>query len=107
MRKFAFDPTAFAAAFCCAYVTLFAMNRPLFLYYPLHGDFRWGSEMVQGAGPAMAWYGLMMGAGIIATVVAVALPGRITDRVLRNHLWLFPCAALLACIFLLRRFFLG
>jgi hypothetical protein len=107
MRKVAFAPAAFAAAFCCAYILLFAMNWPLFLYYPLHGDFTWGPQALKGVGPAMAWYGLMAGAGIIAAFVAVIVPDRIADRALRNYVWLFPCVAMFACIFLLRRFFLG
>jgi hypothetical protein len=47
-----------------------ALNRPLFLYYPLHGDLIWGQPLT-GIGPAMAWYGLMADAIIIATVLAV------------------------------------
>ena len=50
--------TAFSAAFCCAYVWALATNHPLFLYYPLHGDFRWGMQPLltsaQASGPAMA-----------------------------------------------------
>jgi hypothetical protein len=81
------------------------MDRPLFRYYPLHGDFSWGQQALRGVGPAMAWYGLMANAGIAATVLAICIPDRATDRLLRNYLWLFPCAAMLVCVFLLRKLF--
>jgi hypothetical protein len=106
MRNPIFNPVAFAAAFCCAYILLFAMNWPLFLYYPLHADFTLGPQILKGVGPAMAWYGLMAGAGIIGALVATIVPARVSDRVLRDYLWLFPGMAIIACMFLLRRFFL-
>jgi hypothetical protein len=81
------------------------MNRPLFIYYPLHGNFTWGHQMLNGLGPAMAWYGLMANAGIGASLVALIVPDRLIDKALRNYLWLFPCAAMAICVFLLRRLF--
>jgi hypothetical protein len=82
------------------------MDWPLFRYYPLHGDISWGRQALQGIGPAMAWYGLMANAGIVATLLAICIPDRAVDKLLRNYLWLFPVGAMLACIFLLRRFFI-
>jgi len=101
-----FGPTTFAIAFCCTYATVFAMNSPLFLYYPLHGDFRWGAQPLHGAGPAIAWYGLMAKAAIVATAAALCVPDRLLGRVLRNSAWLFAVAAMLVCVFLLRPLFL-
>ena len=92
-------------AFCCTYICVFALDRPLFRYYPLHGNFSWGKQSLQGIGPAMAWYGLMANASIAATLLAVCVPDRATDRLFRNYLWLFPCGAMLACVFLLRKLF--
>jgi hypothetical protein len=48
---------AFSAAFCCAYMWALTTNHALFLYYPLHGDFRWGMQPLltsQASGPAMS-----------------------------------------------------
>jgi hypothetical protein len=106
MNKLPFAPAVFMSAFCCAYALLFAMDWPLFRYYPLHGDFTWGRQMLKGVGPAMAWYGLTAGAGAIALFLAICVGDRVVATPLRNYLWLFPCAAMLTCIFLLRHFFI-
>ena len=100
-----FAPTTFAIVFCCTYAAVFAMNSPLFLYYPLHGDFRWGMHPLTGAGPAMAWYGLMAKAAIVAGVAAICIPERWSSRLFRNWVWLFPIATMLVCVFLLRQLF--
>lgn len=104
MKKLRFDPTTFAIVFCCVYAVVFAINMPLFIYYPLHGEFRLPGQ-VPGAGPAMAWYGFMANAAIIATVAAISLPGLALDKLFRNYVWLFPVATMLVCVFLLRQLF--
>jgi len=100
--------TAFSAAFCCAYVWALATNHPLFLYYPLHGDFRWGMQPLltsaQASGPAMAWYGIVATASLLAVCATLCVPRRLSGR-LTPYLWLFPVGAMLGCAFLLRRFF--
>ena len=96
----------FTVAFCCTYALVFALNWPLFLYYPLHGDFVWGWRVLQGQGPAIVWYGFMADAVIAGLVASVCLPSRAVASRLRNYLWLFPCAAMLVCVFLLRHFFI-
>ena len=99
--------TAFSAAFCCAYLWALTTNHPLFLYYPLHGDFRWGTPPLltsQASGPAMGWYGLVATAGLIAAVATVCVPRRLSGA-LAPYVWLFPLAGMVACAFLLRRFF--
>jgi hypothetical protein len=103
--KLRFAPSTFLVAFCCTYILVFALDWPLFRYYPLHGNLSWGKQALKGIGPAMAWYGLLANAGIAATLLAICVPDRATDRLLRNYLWLFPCGAMLACLFLLRKFF--
>ena len=98
---------AFSAAFCVAYVWAVATNHPLFLYYPLHGDFRWGMQPLPSSetnGPAMAWYGIMATAGIAAALSALCAP-RGLSRALASYQWLFPLGAMLVCAFLVRGLF--
>jgi hypothetical protein len=105
--KLRFGPITFMIGFCCAYALAYWNNVPVFLYYPLHGDFAFGLHpLPKTAGPGMAWYGLMADAGIVATLLALVIPDRLADRVLRNYFWLFPCGAMLICVYLLRQFFL-
>jgi hypothetical protein len=105
MRKPWFSPAIFMIAFCCAYAFAFAMDWPLFRYYPLHGDFNWGPRYLKGVGPAMAWYGLLCSAGISAVLLSIIVPDSAAQKLLRNYLWVFPSGAMLACVFLLRQFF--
>jgi hypothetical protein len=105
MRKPSFAPATFMIVFCCAYALVFSMDWPLFRYYPLHGDFNWGARYLKGAGPAMAWYGLLSGAGIIALLASIVVPDSAAQKLFRNYLWAFPCGAMLTCVFLLRQFF--
>jgi hypothetical protein len=104
MKQSRFAPGVFMIAFCCTYAVAFWANRPLFLYYPLHSQFTWGPQPLQGVGPAMAWYGLLADAGIVALVLAVCLPQRLSDALLR-YLWIFPAGAMLICVILLWHFF--
>jgi len=106
VNKPLFAPATFMIAFCIAYGTVFATDFPLFRYYPLHGDFNWGSPVLKGVGPAMTWYGLMANAAMGATLAAVLVPDRAVERLFRNYLWLFPVATMLLCLFLLRKLFL-
>lgn len=105
MSALRFSPGVFLAAFCCAYAVVFALDLPLFRYYPLPGELTWGLVALQDAGPAMAWYGLVASAAIVAAPIAVLVPDRIADRLLRGYLWLFPVALMLVCVFLLRKLF--
>jgi len=98
-----FAPGSFMVFFCCAYGLVFAMNWPLFTYYPLHGNFFWGPRAHTGLGPVMVWYGLMSSAGLVALLAALLIPEKVSERALRNYIWLFPLGAMLVCIFLLRQ----
>ncbi len=102
-----FSAAIFSLAFCIAYVAAFALNAPLFSYYPLPGTFTWGSRALADAGPSMAWYGLMSTAAAIALPLAVLVPERWLLGRVRAGLWLVPCGAMLACAWLLRHFFAG
>ena len=101
-----FGPITFMIVFCCTYAAVFFFNVPLFLYYPLHGDFAWGMKPLTGVGPGMAWYGLMADAGIAALVLALIVPDRLPDRLFRNYFLLFPCAAMFVCVYMLRHLLL-
>jgi hypothetical protein len=100
-----FSAAVFLIGFCCTYVFVFTMDWPLFRYYPLHGDFNWGARTLKGVGPAMTWYGMLCSSSPIAAVVALIIPDRVIQKPFGGYLWLFPCAAMLACVFLLRVFF--
>lgn len=101
-----FSPNAFSAAFCVAYLAVFALNRPLFYYYPLMRQFSHSALTAAAAGPPIVWYGLMASAALAASVVAVLIDETWCARVLRGRLWLFPFGAMLGTAFLLRHFFL-
>jgi|SRR5580658_4343079 hypothetical protein len=101
-----FSPAAFSTTFCLVYVLCLAMNWPLFMYFPLHSDFTWGNRVLADAGPGMAWYGLMASSLPIALVVSYATGRAAFWIAIRSHLWLFACFAMLAIVFLLRRFFI-
>jgi hypothetical protein len=104
MTRFGMRPAVFMVVYCCAYAFVFAKDLPLFRYYPLHRDFSWGSGVLSGIGPAMAWYGLMASAALFAGVAAVCMPGSLTARFSGKFLWVFPVGTMLISIFLLRRF---
>lgn len=99
--------TAFSLAYCAAYAAVFALDAPLFLYYPVEGRFAWSWAPLDAVGPAMAWYGLMASAAAVALPAALVVPERRAIAALRNLLWLFPAAALLVSAWLLRVFFQG
>jgi hypothetical protein len=104
--KLRFSPITFMVVFCCAYALVFWLNKPLFLYYPQIGVLHWGPTRLNGAvGPLMAWYGLMADAAIAAIIPAFLIPNHFLDRILRNYFWVFPCGAMLVCLYLLRVFF--
>lgn len=100
-----FAPAVFMVVFCVAYIGVFAADWPLFRYYPQHGDWAWGWHRLAGAGVAMAWYGLMASAGVVALAAALLVPDASVLRWMGNRLWLFPVAAMAACVLLLRQFF--
>lgn len=100
-----FSATVFSLAYCVGYGAAFALDAPLFLYYPIEGRLAWAWAPFASAGPSMAWYGLMASATLVAVPLALAVPQRRAMAALRNLLWLVPVGALLACAWLLRVFF--
>jgi hypothetical protein len=105
--KLRFSPQVFAAAFALTYAVVFAFDRPMFRYYPLHGDFNWGNAVIKNAGPAMSWYGFMADSAVVALIAAVIIPGALADRALRNRVWPIVAAVMLLVVYLLRVFFVG
>lgn len=101
------SPAVFAALFCAAYVGAFAFDLPLVRYYPIPREWSLGaSDTVVREGPVMAWYGLVASAALVAGGGAFFVRERWVRAICGNRLWLWPCAAVAACIVLLRAFFL-
>jgi hypothetical protein len=102
MSGFRMHPAVFMVAYCVAYAFVFAKEWPLFRYYPLHGDFAWAPKTLSGVGPAMAWYGLMASAALIALIVTILVPQSFSERLSGSFLWVFPVGTMLVSVFLLR-----
>jgi hypothetical protein len=100
-----FSPVTFAIAFSITYAAVYWFNLPLFVYYPQHDFATFGPTMLKNAGPGMVWYGFMSDSLIVATILALLIPNAWADRLFRNYVWLFPLAAMLVCVYLLRVFF--
>ena len=93
--------------YCMAYVTAYATSRPLFRYYPVPQQWAWGAaDGSVRPGPVIVWYGLVASSALIGGVGAVFLRDRWIAAILRNWLWVWPYAAVGACLFLLRPFFM-
>ena len=105
MNRPRFSPYVFMTIYCCVYVLTLAFDWPLFRYYPLHGKFCWGTQSLSDAGPQMVWYGLMASAGIIAAIVALLSPLRLSAAFSTYPGWILPVAAMFSIAFLLRHFF--
>jgi len=105
MRRY-ISPVAFSVAYCIVYIVVLSLDAPLFRYYPQAGRFHFGSGSVKGLGPAMAWYGLMAYAAIAGLLVGLVDRNETLAGLLRNRLWPFMFAALLACLYLMKHFFL-
>jgi hypothetical protein len=104
--KLQFGPLVFAAAFSLTYAVVFFFDLPLFQYFPQEGLFSWGPAIIPNVGPGMAWYGLMTDAALVALPLSFLIPDRFLDKIFRNYYWVFPCAAMLVCLYLLRNLFL-
>lgn len=102
------SPAAFSIAFCVGYMGLFALNKPPFLYFPVVHLWAWRAAAVPAhPGPAIAWYGLLVGAGVIAGLASLVVRDRWLMSSNRGWLWVWPTAAVTGCVILLRAFFLA
>lgn len=100
-----FSPTAFMLAYCAVYIACLATDLPAFRYYPLEGHINWGPGKVSDMGPAMAWYGVMANAFVAGGVLGLIVPERWLSTPLRRLLWIAPTVAMLACVYLMKKFF--
>jgi hypothetical protein len=100
-----FSPITFMLAYCLVYIAALLWDLPAFRYYPLNGQLSWGPAVVKGLGPAMAWYGIMAEAALIAAILAVIVPDHWFAKPLQNFLWSIPVATMVVCAFLMRSFF--
>jgi hypothetical protein len=105
MMRLRFSPTVFMLVYCAVYIACLAADFPAFRYYPLEGHINWGPGKVADMGPAMAWYGVMVNAFVAGGVLALIIPDRWLSTPLRRMLWIVPVAAMLACVYLMRKFF--
>jgi amino acid permease len=107
-RRFAF---AYGPAFAVFYVVALKLDLALFTVYPSLGVVLPGThhprDVVDPAlgflAPAMYWYGWAATAALGALMfglVAALFPGRWTQRIWLEWLWVFPAAAMVACVYL-------
>jgi hypothetical protein len=105
--KIRFSPVAFSILYCAAYVAAYVAGRPMFLFYPVPRHWVWGfvPDPTQ-PGPVIVWYGLVASAVAIAGVGAVFVREQWLVAAMRQWLWIWPYAAIGACLYMLRPFFL-
>jgi hypothetical protein len=61
------SPTGFSVSFCCGYLLLYSLNKPLFWYYPAVHQWAWRAAAGNWhQGPPIVWYGLVIGATLVA-----------------------------------------
>ena len=95
----------FTLTFSLSYIVFFAMDLPLFLYYPLTKQFTLTAIDAAVAGPSMHWYGLLASSAIAGLIVAAILRDRWIPAGLLQSFWLAPILAMLAVAYQLRFFF--
>lgn len=100
-----FSPTIFMLAYCVVYCAALITDLPAFRYYPLTGHLNWGAGKVEGMGPGMAWYGILLEAAVIAAIAAFVVPGEWLTKRLRNFLWIAPLGAMVLSVYLMKGFF--
>lgn len=95
-------PCVFMIAYSAAYAFVFAMDWPLFRFYPLHGVLNWGAGTLKGEGPAITWYGLMSYALMFGIAMSMLIPDRLLGRFGRSNAWIAPLAVMAYSVYLLR-----
>lgn len=95
----------FTVVFNLAYVAFFALDLPLFLYYPLTRQFTLSPLDANIAGPSMHWYGLLASSAIAGLAAALILRDRWIPVGLLQKLWLAPILAMAVVAWQLRFFF--
>lgn len=96
---------AFLVVFSFSYLSLLALEIPFLIYYPLDGIWSF-SILADDHGPAMTWYGLVLGSLLPALASGMAaaawgLPARLVAAAP-----VAPVVALIGSALLMRDFFL-
>ncbi len=95
----------FSAAFCLAYVGVYYFNYPLFEYYPMTGDIRFGWD-TDPAQQTIRWYGWLGTSLLTGNIVAAVIPKRWATRLSPDILWVIAVVLVVAVIMYERRWFL-
>ena len=101
-----FSAPVFSMTFCLVYVGILFLDLPLFLYYPETGQLRWYGDRIDGAGPAMAWYGLLASTTLISSITAFIVPSKSVTGAVAKMSWITPWLALAGCAYLMRHLLL-
>jgi hypothetical protein len=102
-----FSARVFSLTFGLAYAAAVYFNYPLFRYYPLIKRFSFHDLADPSTGPAMAWYGWISIAAIIAAIVAALFPKRIGDRLPAAVFWVVIVVMFAAAFHAERSWFLA
>jgi hypothetical protein len=94
----------FSLASSVAYVFAYYFNLSLFEYYPMMGEFRFGSA-VDPADQTVHLYGWLATAAIVGCVLAYALPKRWAARIPPDALWALAVVLVVAVFMYERRWF--
>jgi hypothetical protein len=95
----AFRCVVFTGVFCIVYAAVYAPSIPTLLYYPKRGEFRFTlPAAVDGATPAMMWYGWVATAIIGALSIALLLPRRWAGTAWLTFSWIAPILLLIFVI---------
>lgn len=94
----------FTVGFCLVYPLVFAMDWPLFVYFPQVQRLHWGST-AHDIGPGMHWYGLVATSALAGLVLGVVCRSSWLGPRVTRWLWLAPVFAMLGAVVLLRHFF--
>jgi hypothetical protein len=95
--RMAFVLAIFAGVFATVYFASFVNGWTLFRYYPLTGEFT-TEDLPRSAGPAMGWYAWIVqgfAVAVLAALLALVLPGKLTNRVWSGLGWLLPVLVVL------------
>lgn len=85
--------TLFPVAFSVAYTIVYAFNVEIVLYYPRLGRFVVDPQPPT-AGPGMLYYGWVLTALLVASVVCLFVSPRWVARLPKPLPWIFPIAAI-------------
>jgi hypothetical protein len=91
-----FSLRLFSLLWGIGYAAAVYINYPLFRYYPAAQRFSLSDLADKSLGPAMSWYGWIVGAAIPALLITAIAPKRIGDRIPPVALWVVIVAMMIA-----------